>query len=184
MHPPLISSILPPSLLLTPFPTPDPHPCSPPHLLSQPVPSLHQLLITILFPFWVRFKHSTLGPPCYFASLGLWTVAWLYYTLWLMPIISNVSLLNFVPLSLAILGGSHSSCVSLLEQFPVFLISSTFVNWISYKRGLIMFPSVIIYSVFLCLCGVMTIYFILWVVIYHHHHLFHFLGCFSFDSAS
>ena len=39
--------------------------------LSSPVPSLHQPLMTILFPLLSKIKHPPLDFPCYLASLGL-----------------------------------------------------------------------------------------------------------------
>jgi hypothetical protein len=54
------------------LPTPDPLPHSIPLLLLCPVPSLQ-------LPLSERQASSL----CYLASLGLWIVAWLYCTLWL-----------------------------------------------------------------------------------------------------
>ena len=47
------------------------------------------------FPFWIRFSYVPLGPPYYPVSLGLWIVAWLSYTLWL---ISSYQWVHTIPL--------------------------------------------------------------------------------------
>jgi hypothetical protein len=42
---------------------------------------LNLLLMSILFPFWLRFTHPPLGPPYYLVSLGLWILTWISCTL-------------------------------------------------------------------------------------------------------
>jgi hypothetical protein len=37
----------------------------------------------------MRFKHPPFGSPCYLASLGLWILAWISFTLWLVSLISE-----------------------------------------------------------------------------------------------
>jgi hypothetical protein len=66
-----------PQLSAHPIPTPTPLPTTSPTQFSIYFWCLSH------FPFWVRFKHPPLVPPCYLASLGLLIVEWLSCTLWL-----------------------------------------------------------------------------------------------------
>jgi hypothetical protein len=76
--PPLIPTLTPSSLpiSLSQHPTDIPTPPTP---SQSPLPIHPQWLFS--FPFWVRVTHSPLGPPYYLVSSGIWTVAWLSFTL-------------------------------------------------------------------------------------------------------
>lgn len=60
------------------------------YLYSPPTHSPTRFPLTINFQYifyffsLVRFKHLSLGLPCYSASFGLWIVAWAFSTLWLL----------------------------------------------------------------------------------------------------
>jgi hypothetical protein len=56
-----------------------------PNLTSSPAQSPYSIYpwCKIYFPFSVRFKRASLGPPCYLASMSLWFVTWLSCTLWI-----------------------------------------------------------------------------------------------------
>jgi hypothetical protein len=87
----LISEISPPISILTPSPSLPSSPYTrPPSLYPSwfhlPLSSLSSFTSDdyCCFPYWVRSTHPPLDLPIYSISLGLWIVAWLSCTLWLM----------------------------------------------------------------------------------------------------
>jgi hypothetical protein len=80
--------------------------------------------MSILF-LLLRFKHLQLGPPCYLASLGLWIIAWVYYTLWLISTYRWVHIMHVFPGLGYLTQDDISNSIHLPVDFmmPLFLIA-------------------------------------------------------------
>jgi hypothetical protein len=83
----------------------------------------------------VRFKHPPLGFTCYLASLGLWIVAWLSWSSWLISIYKWVCIMHILRVLVMSLRMIFSGSIHLLEKlmtfFFFFLNSWIILHWIN-----------------------------------------------------